>query len=481
MFKSIQWLQLGDNNSSFFHKKVASNWNHNKILSLVDHNGVLRTDKSEIHQEAIRYFEHLFQSDSDNYPGIDSLNQLISKKISSDQALQIMKRVTNEEILAILKSMKQNKSPRPDGFNVNFFIFSWDVIGEDFLRAVHHFMESGIMPHYTNATVIALIPKCQNPSSMTDFRPISCCNTVYKCISKIIATRLCQSLPSLIDKAQVAFVKGRSISDNILLAQEVFKGYSHCRGSPRAAFKMDISKAFYTCNWKFIFDVLILRGYPLIFIRWIDACITSAKFSIKINGENVGYFSSHRGLRQGDGLSPFLFVLLMDVLSEMFNSIGENPDFRYQHNMSKLALNHLCFADDLLLFCKGDQSSVQCLLNTLSLFTQFSGLNVNLTKSHFFLSNAPTGLHAWIERMHGLSFGSLPAKFLGVPLIANGLHAHHCHDLMDKITSRIDSWVANFLSSAGRLQLINFVLSGIHSYWCAHFMLPMAVIKQIVN
>ena len=173
---------------------------------------------------------------------------LSGKKIKPLQALLLSRLVSDDEIFSTLKSMKQNRSPGPDGFNVNFFIHTWDIVGSDILKVVHHFLNSGNMPHYINASLITLIPKCQNPSSMLDFRPISCCNTLYKCISKIIASRLSSTLPDLIDKAQAAFVRGRSNSDNILLAQEVFKGYSNNRGSRRVAFKPDISKAFDCCN-----------------------------------------------------------------------------------------------------------------------------------------------------------------------------------------------------------------------------------------
>lgn len=127
--------------------------------------------------------------------------------------------------------MKNNKSPGQDGFNINFFLHCWDIIGLDFTTAIHSFFNSGHLPSGVNATAIALILKTENPFIMLDFRPISCCNTIYKCIAKILANRLKSVLPSLIDHAQAAFISGRSISDNILLAQELFRNY-HCLLGP---------------------------------------------------------------------------------------------------------------------------------------------------------------------------------------------------------------------------------------------------------
>lgn len=227
------------------------------------------------------------------------------------------------------------------------------------------------MPHYINATSIVLIPKCSSPSTMADFRPTSCCNTIYKCISKLIARRFSRTLPSLVDKSQAAFVKSRNISDNILMAQEILKGYNKSYGAPKAAFKMDLHKAFDSYNWQFIYDVLILRGYPFPFIRWVHSCITSARFSVKINGDPSGYFSSSRGVRQGDPLSPYIFVLVMDVLSELLGKLKDNGLFRLQKNMEQMGVNHLCFADDLMLFCRGDKTSISLLMETLHTFVIF--------------------------------------------------------------------------------------------------------------
>lgn len=349
----VQWLALGDHNTSFFHKKIATNWNSSKILTLICSNGDVLHDEEDIKQEAFMYFKDLFNQEMPNYPGIDLLNTLINKKIPPQQAQQLTIKATDVEIFNTLKSMKRNKSPGPDWFNVKFFIHTWEIVGRDFLNAVQFFLETGQMPHYMNATVIALIPKCRNPTSLSDFRPISCCNTLYKCISKLIAKRLSSTLPLIIDRSQSAFVKGRNISDNILLAQEILKGYGNSNHVSKATFKMDLHKAFDSCNWQYIFNVLILRGYPFSLIRWVHSCIVSARFSVRVNGELGGYFSGRRGIRQGDPLSPYLFILIMDVLSEMLCNLKNQPDFKMHNQMDLMELNHLCFADDLMMFVMG--------------------------------------------------------------------------------------------------------------------------------
>ncbi|KAL8110069.1 hypothetical protein AgCh_025974 [Apium graveolens] len=325
----VQWIQLGDHNSTYFHKKIACNWNRNKITSLMDSNGITIYEESAIKSEVVNYFSSLFKANGD-YPGISVLQTQISARISENQARSLIVKVSDMDILNTLKSMKKNKSPGPDGFNVNFFLAAWDIVGPDFLKAVHFFFETGTMPHYINSTAISLIPKCSNPSQMSDFRPISCCNTLYKCISKMVASRLSLILPSIIHKSQATFVKGRQISDNILVAQEILHGYSNQSGPPRVTFKMDLHKAFDMLNWQFIIDVLILREFPPPFIRWIHSCLTSPRFSVKINGDPVGLllgtldtFSKFSGLCANPSRSNFYITTAPSSLHDWItNTFG---------------------------------------------------------------------------------------------------------------------------------------------------------------
>lgn len=152
----------------------------------------------------------MFGSSPNTYPGRDELAHYISKQINKVQATALDAPIEDDEILSMLKSMKNN-SPGLDGFNVKKILHCWNIIGGDFTAAVHYFFNSGHLPHGINATAIALIPKIENPTSMSDFRPIACCNTIYKCISKILANRLKTVLPYLIDRTLSAFVPGEAL------------------------------------------------------------------------------------------------------------------------------------------------------------------------------------------------------------------------------------------------------------------------------
>jgi len=277
---------------------------------------------------------------------MDTLDRVMKRKVSSSQCLDLTKEVTDDEIQNVFFSLKDNKAPGPDGFNALFFKRAWCVIGHDVIKAIKSFFQSGRLLKELNATAIALVPKVPNPDKWKDFRPISCCNTVYKCIAKIVANRFKVVLPNLVGPQQTAFIQGRRIGDNILLAQELLKNYHRDKGSPRCALKVDLMKAFDRVRWDFILGILRASGFPNAFTQWIMECISTTSFSISINGELNGFFQGGRGLRQGDPFSPYLFVLVMKAFSGLLSDKIQQGHFKYHWRCQKRKISHLCFADD---------------------------------------------------------------------------------------------------------------------------------------
>jgi hypothetical protein len=204
---------------------------------------------------------------------------------------------------------------------------------------------------------------------MGDFRPISCCNLIYKCITKILANRLVSYLEDLISPNQTAFIPNRSIAENVLLAQEVMKNYHKSGGKARCTMKVNLMKAYDSVNWDFALHSLCCFGMPGKFVSRVRECITSPRFSVAVNGTLVGYFEGKRGFRQGDPLSPYLFVLSMEVLSSLLaECVVKKEGFGYHHRCSKVGLTHLCFADDLFIFSEASVLSVSAIQKVLSEF-----------------------------------------------------------------------------------------------------------------
>lgn len=471
-----RWVKTGDGNNSYFFNYCKGRWNLNKMLALEDDAGVMQFGHDNLASIAVDYYKDLLgtSSDVEEFPSDLTLPTLDENHIAT-----LIKPVDKEEIYQTLKHMAKTKCPGPDGFTPEFFLATWSITGEDVCNGILHFFSTLHMPRIVNSVAIALIPKTPNAKSMHQYRPISCCNTLYKCIAKILSNRMKGIMADLISPNQVAFIPNRVIGDNILLAQALCKDYHLERGPPRCAIKLDLRKAFDTLNWGFLFKAMEKMRFPAQFLGWLKKCITTSMFSIKINGALEGYFPGKTGLRQGDPLSPYLFSIAMEVFSACLQEVTNLPDFQYHWQTEATKTTSLFFADDVLLFAKGEEASIRLLLDGVNKFAAISGLKPNPSKCSCFFSNVPLQVIHNITRTSGFSWGDLPVTYLGLPLITSSLTKVHCQPLIMKICLKLQQWYNIFLSFAGRLQLIKTVLMGIFSYWSAHIFLPVSTLKEI--
>ena len=355
------------------------------------------------------------------------IRQLVPVAISTEKAVLLEKAITEEEIKETLFSMKSNKAPGHDGFSAEFFKAAWHVVGKEVVAAIKGIFIFGLLLKDVNATILTLMPKKINPSAMGDFRPIACCNVIYKCITKIISNRMLPLIGDLVSMNQYAFIPSRSISENVLLAQEIVRNYHKGIGKPRCTLKIDLMKAYNLVNWEFLICCLHYFGFPKKFVSWIQECVTSPRFSVCLNGSLVGYFEGKKGLRQGGPLSPYLFVLAMEVLSKILAvTTGPGSGFKYHPYCLKMKLTHLCFAYDLLIFSKASQSSIGVIKSTLAEFEELSGLKANTTKSFFFCSGIYDRIKYVLLQNLQMQEGKFPVRYLGVPLISTKLSATDC-------------------------------------------------------
>ncbi|XP_058747226.1 uncharacterized protein LOC131620243 [Vicia villosa] len=207
--------------------------------------------------------------------------------------------------------------------------------------------------------------------------------------------------------------------------------------------------------------------------------VTTLSYRFKINGSYTDSMAAKRGIRQGDPLSPLLFVITMEYLNRLLCQMQDNPKFHYHSKCKRIKLTNLIFADDLLLFARGDQGSVELLQHTLHTFLVSTGLKVNPSKSCIYFGGVPSSVKDAILHMTSYKEGSLPFKYLGVPITSRNLNVIHYMPLLDKLLSRINHWTSKLLSYAGRLQLIKSVLNAISSYWMQCFAFPKIVLKKI--
>eukprot|EP00253_Pinus_taeda_P012894 PITA_12894 len=275
------WLKGGDKNSAFFHKKTTARKIRNNITSIVDREDNLQTSESAINKE---------------------INENLSKEIEE------------EEIRGAIWALQRDIAPGPDEFPICFYRAHWGIIRKDLIKMMKWIQRKGKIGGYTNSTYLALILKENHPTTFSRFRPISLCNSSYKILTKILATRLKPLLPSLISENQGGFLANRQISDSILLVQEIHS--NHYRKEKGFILKLDLANAFDRVRHSFLIVVLKKMVFARPLLDLIKAYIMRPWISPLVNGRPRHPFQSSRGLRQGCPLSPYLFILMVESFSK---------------------------------------------------------------------------------------------------------------------------------------------------------------------
>jgi len=246
---------------------------------------------------------------------------------------------------------RSSKCPGPDGFNFFFIKSNWEIIGKDVVRAILFFQSSEFLPRGYNASFITLVPKKANPSELNEFRLISLVGCIYKILSKVLANRLRKVLPSVIDVNQSAFLEGRGLLDSVLVANETVDFLKKEKKSGLMV-KVDFEKAYDSVNWKFLFYMIGRLGFNPIWIKWIKACLELASVSVLVNGSPKEEFKPKRGLRQGDPLAPFLFLIVAEGLTGLMRNARSVGRFKgVKVGSQRVQVDLLQFADDTLFFC----------------------------------------------------------------------------------------------------------------------------------
>jgi hypothetical protein len=305
-----------------------------------------------------------------------------------------------------------------------------------------------------NKTHIALIPKNSNPCNVAQFRPISLCNVIYMIISKVLANRMKTVLPHVIFPNQSAFIPGRLITDNILATYETLHTM-HTSMWSKVGFmgiKLDMSKAYDRVEWVFLEEVMKKMGFPERWIAWVMECVRSVSYSILVNGQPVGNIKPTRGLRQGDPISPYLFLICAEALSSMLNQAENNGVIsRVPTSKRGPKISHLFFADDSLLFCKANSVEWRRLTKILDKYEAASGQKLNKEKTSIFFSrNTSVEKREEITRLSGLQAMEKYEKYLGLPTLVGKSRSKAFKSIKDRVWCQLQNWKVKFLSQAGK-------------------------------
>jgi hypothetical protein len=288
-------------------------------------------------------------------------------------------------------------------------------------------------------------------------------------------------MSTIISAPQNAFVRGRQILDSVLIASESLDSRLKS-GDPGLLCKLDMEKAYDHVSWDFLLYMLRRCGFGQKWCSWIAFCISTASFSILINGSPAGFFNSSRGVRQGDPISPFLFVIVMEAFSRMVKASVDHGLFSGfvvgNRGSVQAHISHLLFADDTLVFSEASQVQVQAIRDLLICFELVSGLKVNLAKSVLVPVGEVSDMGALAEIL-GCEVGSFPITYLGMPLGARFKDKACWNGVVEKTMRSLASWKRSYLSKGGRIALIKSTLSNLPTYLLSLLPIPLAVAKHI--
>ncbi|WMV42054.1 hypothetical protein MTR67_035439 [Solanum verrucosum] len=238
----VRWLKDGDANSAYFHRVIKNRRRRLSINKIMDENQQWVEGNDKVAEAGVRYFKGIFSQtpEFNDYSNLEAINIMITE----ENNVSLIEIPSEEEIKSNLMSMDPNSVPGPDGFTAMFFQSCWDLVAYDITNAFYAFFCGANLPKWLNHTCIAMIPKVNSPQSFSDMRPISLCNVISKKSSKVLNSRLSKILPSLISNNQSGFIKGRSIIENVLLAQEIIQDIDKLNFNGNVVLKLDMAKAY---------------------------------------------------------------------------------------------------------------------------------------------------------------------------------------------------------------------------------------------
>ena len=375
--------------------------------------------------------------------------------------------------------MATNKALGLDEFTIEFFKAYWYILKEDLLILIRNFHRTKKVLPAINATFLTLIPKSSQADSPDKFHPIALCNVLYKILSKLIANIPKPVLPSIISQEQIGYVKGRQITENIILTQEVLHSLKMNK-TPGMLIQLNLSKAFDRINRKYMRSMLQAFGFNQQWINWTMELVSGAFFSILLNGGPIQPFTPSRGTWQGDPLSPFLFIIMAEGLG------GSLTKARRQNQLKGIKpahqgpiVMHQQFVDDTMLMGTPTMQEARTINQVLKTFSEASGMEINLTKSKKKIFNTSIPVQRNLSRILQIQKTSLPTKYLGIPISEYAYKYANWEALLNKMKARLSNWTYRALNMARRLILVKTVLQTMPAYMFLALATPKAVYKSI--
>lgn len=415
----ISWHLDYEKNTEYFHSIATKRKSKNLIKSLKNEQGEWTIEFSELTSLAFKHFTGILQSEDNLSKRIQAqLENLQMPILTPTKASEIINPIQPSEIKEAVFSLPKDSAPGSDGYHASFFFQkNWSLVSANVIAMVRSIWNYGRILKEMNKTNVVLIPKKPHPSTFQDLRPIILSNVSYKILFKVLCNRLKAVLPDLIHPCQSAFLKGRLISNNVMLAAELMHQIHTSRGKRKklAALKIDFSKAFDRISWNFIIALLKRMQFPPAFVNLIYQCLSTVEYHFMLNDKEIFALELKCGIRQRDPLSPYLYILAANVLSCLISkAVATNQWEGIQISRNSSPITHLFYADGSLLFMEATYCQFQHVKNILEKFNTWSGQKINKSKSTLiFRPNTSHTLRVQLSNSLSVNFSRKLGKNLG--------------------------------------------------------------------
>ena len=455
-----KWIEEGEKLTNYFCNLENRNFVSKVINTIETNEGIKLTDTSDIVKETKSYYEKLYTS-RDNSLDIDfnldtELIDADIPKLTPEESKKLDGKLKYSEVFTALKKMNNNKSPGSDGYTAEFFKFFWPDLGHFLLRSINYGLETGEMSITQRQGLITCIPKKDKPRQLLkNWRPISLLNIMYKLASSCIAERIKTILPKLIHEDQKGFMKGRFIGENTRLLYDIMF-YTEKNHTTAMLLLIDFEKAFDSVSWSFMDKVLSFWGVGDSCRKHITTLYKNIKSSVCVNGQVSTWFDIERGCRQGDPLSPYLFLMCAEIMAVMMRKNKQIKGINIEDKEYLI----MQYADDTGILLDGSAESLETTIDILKRFANISGLTMNIEKSQVVWLGSRKGSN--IRYIPQLKLQWNPEKFtvLGIKFSTDlrKINELNYKNKLEEIKRLINQWSKRILTPLGKITVAKSLL-----------------------
>ena len=373
--------------------------------------------------------------------------------------------------------MKNSKSPGIDGISVDFLKVFWGKLKFLIVNAINSCYSKGIMSTSMRQAIITCIPKGNKDRKLIkNWRPISLLTVVYKLASTVIAERIKPFLNNIISESQSGFMPDRCIGDSTRLIYDLMF-YTEKHHIPGLLMQINFEKAFDSVSWKFLYTVLESFGFDDDFIKWVKLFNTDIKAYVSQCGILSDPIPVERGCRQGDPLSPYLFILVAEVLCCLINRSPEVIGLSIGTTLLKLSQ----FADDTTLILDGSANSLQAALNILELFGDISGLKINTEKTKLIWIGSEVSSKRKLNVTQELQWGETQFNLLGINFSTelNMIPILNYQNAIAKAKKIINSWKFRYLTPIGKITVIKTLILSVFTHLFMAIPTPIDILDEL--